>query len=74
MQNKKQSLIEACTNTVIGFLTNLVLTPFVYYFSGIEASYTKMGIATVIFTILGVIRGYLVRRFFNKFKTKRGSN
>lgn len=66
MQNKKQSLIEAITNTFIGFIINLLLTPIIYKLSGIEATFKSMGLATLFFTIIAIIRGYVIRRYFNK--------
>lgn len=68
-QTKTHSILESVTNTAIGLLTTLVFSPIIYSMIGMEYTYSQLGMATILFTILSIIRGYIVRRFFNK-KTK----
>mgnify|MGYP003452101944 FL=1 len=66
MQSKLDSLIEASTNVFIGFviafISQLVFFPIV----GIEANLEQNFILTVLFTLVSIIRGYIIRRYFNK--------
>lgn len=67
-QSKRGSLIETVLNTLIGFVVTLVFSPLIYSLAGVEMSASKMGISTLLFTILSVARGYVIRRFFNSRK------
>ena len=66
MQSKLESLTEAIINTFIGFviafISQLVFFPIV----GIEANLEQNFILTVLFTLVSIIRTYIVRRYFNK--------
>lgn len=66
LQTKRQSLIETLTNVAIGYLVsliaNLIVLPlFNYNISLIDGIYIS-----IIFTVISIIRGYLVRRYFNR--------
>ena len=66
IQSKRNSLIEACTNTAIGyginFLGQLVIFPLV----GVRASVRQnIGIG-LLFTLISVARQYVIRRWFTK--------
>ena len=65
MQTKKHSLIEACSNTAIGFVISYASTFIIFPIVGIASSSTKNLVITLFFTVISIIRGYLVRRFFN---------
>lgn len=65
-QSKKLSLIESTVNTLVGMLFSFVVSPLVYWLSDVEMSYYQMGLATVLFTIISIVRGYIVRRWFNR--------
>ena len=66
MQTKLDSLIEAVINTFIGFviafISQLVFFPIV----GIEANLEQNFILTVLFTLVSIIRTFIIRRYFNK--------
>ena len=66
MQSKLDSLIEASINTflgfVIAFISQLVFFPIV----GIEVTLGQNFILTVLFTLVSIIRNYVIRRYFNK--------
>lgn len=64
-QTKLGSLIEAITNTFIGFLITITLLPLVNWICDIEMTVGQASLSTLLFTIISVIRGYLIRRFFN---------
>jgi len=67
-QTKTNSIIESITNTGIGLLTTLIFSPIIYNIIGMEYTYKQLGMATILFTILSIVRGYVVRRWFNKKK------
>jgi len=65
-QTRLESLIEANANTFIGFFVSLVfwsvaIVP-IYHF---KISMFQNIQITLLFTIISIIRGYTVRRFFN---------
>ena len=65
-QTKINSIIESITNTGVGLLTTLLFSPLIYSMVGMTYTYKQLGMATVLFTVLSIIRGYIIRRFFNK--------
>ena len=68
MQTKTFSLIEAITSTLIGFIISLVVQLIIYPIMGIQVTITQNLTITSVFTIVSILRGYIVRRFFNKIK------
>lgn len=65
MQTKLSSFIEACINTAIGFVISMVLCIVVYPWFGHAFTFNENLGITLIFTVVSVIRGYVVRRWFN---------
>ena len=59
-------MLESITNVAIGFVITLVCSPFIYTLCGMEYTWGQLGWVTVIFTLLSIIRSYIIRRFFNK--------
>ena len=68
MQTKKLSIIESVSNTVIGLLTSFIIQIIIYPLLNIDVSINQNIIITFVFFIASIIRGYLVRRFFNSLK------
>lgn len=69
-QTRLGSLIEAWTNTALGFLVNLAASFVVYPLFGVSFSLVQnLGIVTI-FTVISVLRGYCVRRWFNRLLQK----
>jgi len=66
MQSKNLSIVEAVSNTVIGLLTSFAIQLMIYPILNIEVSINQNIIITFVFFIASIIRGYLVRRLFNK--------
>ena len=66
MQSKLESLYEASINIFIGFviafISQLVFFPIV----GIEVTLDQNFILTILFTLVSIIRTYIIRRYFNK--------
>jgi len=67
-QSKKKSFIESLVNTFIGFMVTLIFSPLIYWMCDIKISLPKMNVVALLFTILSVIRNYVIRRWFNKLK------
>jgi len=65
-QTKQKSLIESTVQTVIGLGTSIVLQMILYPMMGIPVSFSQNLIITAVFFVVSIVRGYLVRRIFNK--------
>lgn len=67
-QSKTKSLIESITNTVIGMLFTFAFSPLFYWMCDVELTYAKMGVLTLLFTILSILRNFFIRRIFIHFE------
>lgn len=65
-QTKLNSILESISNTAIGLITTLIFSPFIYNMVGMVYTYSQLGLVTILFTLLSIVRGYIIRRFFNK--------
>ena len=68
MQTKKQSFLEALTNTAVGFGVSFISTFAIFPIMGMKSTIGSNLIITCYFTIISIIRGYVIRRYFNKKK------
>jgi len=66
MQSKKHSIIESVANTLIGLVTSFIIQLIIYPLLDIPVSINQNIIITFVFFTVSVLRGYLVRRYFNK--------
>lgn len=66
MQTKKQSFIESITQSVIGLSVSFAVSPFIYWAVDMPYTYLQLGKTTILFYLVGLIRSYLIRRFFAK--------
>lgn len=77
MQTKRHSALEAFTNTVIGIFLALGCSQLFHIFEHDIQLYIWQGftwnislesniIVTLILTVVSVLRGYIIRRIFNK--------
>lgn len=66
MQSKKDSWIETVTNTAIGYLVAVASQIVIFPFFGIYIPLMDNFIMAIWFTMVILIRGYLVRRWFTK--------
>lgn len=69
-QSKKASLAEAIVNTCVGFVVTLICSPFIYWLADVEIKASQLGITTLLFTVLSIARGYVIRRWFNNLMIK----
>ena len=65
MQSKKQSFIESLTSTTIGIIIGIVLNLTILPIFGYPVSLSDSLWISVIFTIVSIIRSYIIRRWFN---------
>jgi hypothetical protein len=68
MQTKKESLIEACVNTGVGFFTTLLFSYPIYYYFGVKINAGQMAGVTILFTFISIVRSYIIRRWFNNLE------
>jgi hypothetical protein len=66
-QSKRDSALEAVANIVIGLIISFTLQLVLYPILGIPVTINQNIIITLVFFIASFARGYLIRRFFNKF-------
>ncbi len=67
MQPRLQSFIEAVTSTLIGLVVAIVTQLIVFPLYGLEINLQSNVEIAGIFTAVSIVRGYLVRRWFNKW-------
>ena len=65
MQTKRQSLIETLTNVGIGWFISFIANMLVLPLFGYNINLTDGVLISIIFTIISIVRGYVVRRWFN---------
>jgi hypothetical protein len=67
MQSKKKSFIESVTNVIVGlFLSWLTWQIVIIPIFKIYPNNQQIIIISVIFTILSILRSYVIRRIFNE--------
>jgi uncharacterized protein YacL len=65
-QTKKQSAIESIANIIVGLLTSFLIQLWIYPLLNIPVTFSQNIIITIVFFLASFIRGYLIRRYFNK--------
>lgn len=65
MQTRLGSLLEAWSNTLLGFAVNVLAAPFIYPLFGATFTFAQNIGIVLIFTAISVARSYVVRRWFN---------
>lgn len=65
MQSKKQSLIETLTSVFVGWLIGVILNLTILPLFNYNITVVDSLWVSLIFTVISVVRGYLIRRFFN---------
>ncbi len=65
-QSKLASLVEVATNMAVGFIVSVYAQAVIFPMYGFSTlSLTENVQIVTIFTIISMVRSYLVRRFFN---------
>ena len=70
MQTKRQSAIESLTSTTIGIIIGIVLNLTILPVFGYPVSLSDSLWISVIFTVISIIRSYIIRRWFNSKEEK----
>lgn len=70
-QTKRVSMVEALTNTAIGFCLSWIATLSFMYLLDITMSFHQLWWYTWFMTLVSVVRGYVLRRMFNAEFWKR---
>lgn len=66
MQTPRQSLIESLNNTALGFVISYASSFLIFPLMGIDSSPGKNLVITLYFTVISIIRGYAIRRWYNR--------
>jgi hypothetical protein len=69
-QSRLLSFIESSANTVVGYATAIMTQLIVFPMFGIHIKLHENLVIGAIFTVISLIRGYIIRRFFNGLKFK----
>ena len=67
MQTRKHSAIEQVINIVAGILISFLIQLWIYPLLNIPVTINQNLFITLVFTIASFIRGYFIRRLFNKY-------
>jgi len=65
-QSKLESFKESFINILIGYFTALISQLIIFPWFDIEVSLTENLLIGLYFTLISLVRGYLIRRYFNK--------
>lgn len=65
-QSRLSSFIEVCIGTFIGFVGSYALGRLLYWYFDKQVSGIENFWFTVAFTVWSLVRGYYLRRYFNK--------
>jgi hypothetical protein len=68
MQSRCMSMIEVATNITIGLVVSFISQIAVFKLYDIHISVTQNVEITIWFTVISIIRSYLIRRWFNSMK------
>jgi uncharacterized membrane protein len=71
MQSRLQSLIETGTSIAVGFGLALALQIFLARHDGVQMTFGQNFRWTLWFTLLSLVRGYALRRFFNWLHSRK---
>lgn len=74
MQSKKQSIIESIVNTLIGYIIAVLSQMVIFPVFGIEIPLSDNLMIALYFTVVSLLRSYLLRRYFNKATLKWQNN
>ena len=66
MQSRTQSAIESCLNVIIGYAVALASQLAIFPMFGIHIPLSDNIAIGAWFTVISIVRGYIVRRVFNR--------
>lgn len=65
-QSKKNSLLESATNVIAGLIISFAIQLVIYPIMDIPVTVKQNVLLTAVFFIASFIRGYVIRRIFNR--------
>ena len=65
-QPRKHSLLESLVNLLVGFILSIILQYILFPFYEIPVNFNMAFEISLAFTVLSLIRSYVIRRIFNK--------
>ena len=65
MQSRWISLLEAATNIVVGYCLAVLTQLVVFPLFGLRATFSENLLIGGVFTLISLVRSYLLRRLFN---------
>jgi len=68
MQSRRQSLIEAVANVVVGYALAVITQIVVFPWFGLQISFRDNIAIGAIFVIISLVRSYAIRRVFERKK------
>jgi hypothetical protein len=66
-QTKLGSFIEVCANICVGFLINFIANIYILPLYGFNITGGQAFSMGLLFTVISVVRGYCIRRWFNNY-------
>ncbi len=69
-QSPRHSLIESVANTAVGFVISMASVQWLFPVIGVRMTLAENFGATAIMTVISVLRGYVLRRVFNRWHVK----
>ncbi len=67
-QSRKGSALESATNVITGLLISFLIQLWIYPALGIPVTIRQNVFITFVFFVASFLRGYFIRRIFNKTK------
>ncbi len=71
MQSRAMSLVESATNVVVGYLLAILTQLVVFPLFGLEAALSEHLAIGTAFVAVSLVRGYLLRRVFERMRQGR---
>jgi len=72
MQSRTMSFVEAVTNVVVGFGLALLTQVLVFSMFGLAVTFDQHVSIAMIFTLVSLARGYVLRRLFERLGCDQG--
>lgn len=71
-QSKFWSAVETCANTAVGYVVAIASQLAIFPLFGIHIPFHDNLLMGAYFTVISLIRGYIIRRYFNGLKFSNG--
>jgi len=72
MQSKLSSFLEALVNTSIGYAISILTYQLVMPLLGFKTSWSDSVILVAVFSVISIVRNYIIRRAFSRWSTAKG--